>query len=147
MEETKRVEIDDPPRPEITSASLMISRERVMMQPGSPNVMMPALKIPECNPTTGSIGGKALIIEAPSVQVLSSSSEGEDYDFGHEPAPSDASKFFYMTEEEMQVAAPETELPSRETVTTEVSFLFHLCFSCDVILTPAWMILCKVYRY
>jgi len=59
--------------------------------------MMPALKILECNPTTGLIGGKAPITEALSVQVLSSSSEGNNYDFGHELTPHDASKFSHMT--------------------------------------------------
>ena len=65
---------------------------------------MPALKIPEPSPTTGPIGGKVSIAEAPLVQVLSS----YDHDIGSEPAPHVASKFSYMTEEKMQVAAPET---------------------------------------
>ena len=80
--------------------------------------MLPALKIPECSPTTGPIGGKTLITEVPSVQVLSSSSKGDDYDFGHEPAPSDASKFSHMIEKEMPVSVPEMELPLGETTTT-----------------------------
>jgi len=86
---------------------------------------MPALKIPECTPTTGLIGGKAPIFEAPSVQVLSSSSEGDDYDFGHEPSPSDASKFSHMTEE-MQVAAPTRSSRLGRLLLPKVSFLFHL---------------------
>ena len=44
--------------------------------------------------------------------ILSSSSEGDDYDFGHELASPVARKLSYMMEEEMQVVAPETELPS-----------------------------------
>jgi len=79
--------------------------------------MMPALKIPECILTTGLIGGK--ITEVLFVQVLSSSSEGDDHNFGHEPAPPDASKFSHMMEKEMPVAAPEMELPLGETATTE----------------------------
>jgi len=104
----------------------------VEMQHRSPNVMMPALKTLECRLTTGTISGKTLIIEALSVQVLSSLSEGDDYDFSHELAPSDASKFSHMTEEEMPIATSEMKLPLRETVTTEgifftliIIFLFH----------------------
>ena len=92
------VKIDDPSQPEVASVLLMILGERVEMQPGSPNIMMPALKIPECSPTTGPIGGKSLITKASSVQLLSLSSEEDDYDFGHEPAPPDASKFSHMDE-------------------------------------------------
>ena len=102
----------------------MFSGERVEMQPVSPNVMMSALKIPECSLTIRSIGGKTLITEAPSVQVLSSSSKGDDYNFDHEPTPSDASKFSHIMEREMPVASPETELPLGETATTE-GILFY----------------------
>jgi len=113
--------------------------------------MMPALKIHKCSPTTGPIGGKALITEAPSVQVLFLSSEEDDYDFGHELAPSDASKFSHMIEEEMQVDTPKMELPSRETATTEgiLSFpsMAFLIKHIDVILTPAWMTLCIGYHH
>ena len=120
MEEIERVKIDDPPQSEVTLASLMISGERVKIQPSSPNIMMLVLKIPECSLTTGPISGKTLITEAPSVQVLSLSSEWDEYDFGHEPAPSDASKFSHMSEEEMPVVALETELLLEEIATTEV---------------------------
>jgi len=112
---------------------------------------MPALKIPESSPTTGPIGGKAPITEAPLVQVLSSSSEGDDHNIGSEPAYHDASKFSHMTEEEMQVAAPETELPSREAATTEGIFSFSpmdsLIRYIDDILTPTWITFCRGYRY
>ena len=109
--------------------------------------MMPALKIPECNSTTGPIGGKAPVIEAPSIQVLSSSFEGDDYGFGYEPALHDTSKFFHMTDEKMQVASPEKELPLSETATTEailsiapVPFLFdHV----NIVLIPARMLIAE----
>jgi len=55
------------------------------MQPGSPSIMMPALKIPECSPTTKPIDGKHSITKALSVQVLSSLSDGDDYNIGYEP--------------------------------------------------------------
>ena len=91
-----------------------------------------SLKIPECSSTTGPLGGKTLITEAPSVQVLSSSSKGDDYNFDHEPAPSDASKFSHMTEEEIPVVAPKTELPLGRPLllrvffsTPVIVFLFH----------------------
>ena len=45
MEETERVEIDDPPQLKVTSASLMILGERVEMQSGSPNIMCLPLKL------------------------------------------------------------------------------------------------------
>ena len=112
--------------------------------------MMLAPKIPECSPTTGPIDGKAPITKASSVQVLSLSSEGDDYDIGYEPAPHDASKFSHITEMEMQVAAPKTELLSRETTTIEgifFSFMAFLVKHIDVILTPAWMTLCSGYHY
>ena len=108
MEEMERVEIDDPPQLEVPSTSLMPS-EGVQMRSSFPSVMMPVLNL---NVAQLSIGGKDLIIEAPSVQVLSLSYEGDDYNFSHELAPSVASKLSYMMEEEMQVVAPETELPS-----------------------------------
>ena len=110
------------------------------MQHRSPNVMMPALKTLECSLTTGTISGKTLIIEALSVQVLSSLSEGDDYDFGHELAPSDASKFSHMTEEEMPIATSEMKLPLEETVTTEGIFFYpnhHFSFSSNLVLTLA----------
>ena len=111
-------EVMEEPQLQVASTSLM-TLERAEMRPGSPSIMMPALKILECSPTTGPIGGKAPITEAPSVQVLSLSSEGDDYNFGHEHVPLDASKFSHMMEEEMQVATPETELPLEKTTTTE----------------------------
>jgi len=96
------------------------------MLPGSPSVMMLTVKILECSLIIGLIGGKAPITEASSVQVLSSSSEGNDYDIGYEPAPYNASKFSHMTEEEMQVATAEMELSSRETATTKGILSFPL---------------------
>jgi len=65
MEKIERVEMDDPSQPQITSVSLMTLGERVEMQPGSSNIMIPALKIPECSPTIGPLSGKILIIEVP----------------------------------------------------------------------------------
>jgi len=50
----------------------MTLKEGAEMRPGSPSIMMLALKIPECSLTTGLIGGKAPIIKAPLIQVLSS---------------------------------------------------------------------------
>jgi len=119
------IEVMEKPQLKVASASSMTS-EGAEMRSGSPSVIMSALKIGECNPTTGPIGGKVPITEAPSVQVLSSSFEGDDYDIGYELAPHDAWKFSHMIEEEMQVAAPEMELSSRETATTEgiLSFQF-----------------------
>ena len=101
--------------------------KEVKTQPGSPSIMMSALKIPKSSPTTGPIGGNAPIAEALLVQVLSSSAEGYDHDIGSELAPHDVSKFSHVTKEEMQIAASETELPSRETATTEgiPSFFTH----------------------
>ena len=77
---------------EVPSASLMNSGEGAEMRLGSPSVVMLALKIPECSTTTGPSGGKASVIEAPLVQVLSSSSEEDDYDIGYKPGPRNASK-------------------------------------------------------
>jgi len=59
MEETERVKIDDPYQLKIASTSLMILGERVEMQLGLPNIMMPALKILKCSLTTGPIGGNS----------------------------------------------------------------------------------------
>ena len=145
-EKTERVKIDDPPQLKVASASLMILGERVEMQSGSPNIMMPTPRAPECSPTTGLVGGKALTTGASLIQVSSSSSEEhvdysrDDRDFGNEPAPRpDISKFSHMTEEEMQVAASRMELPLGGTTTTEdilstpiVAFFFqsyNCCFN------------------
>ena len=87
---------------EAPSASLMNSGEGAETQPGSPSVMIPALKIPEPSQTTRPIGGKVSIAEAPLVQVFSSSSEGDDHDIGSEPTPHDVSKFLHVTEDDMQ---------------------------------------------
>ena len=69
---------------------------------------------------------------------------GDGYDFGHEPAPSlDASKFFHVTEEEIQVAALEIEPPLGEIATTEgifsIPFITFLVKHINIVLTPAWM--------
>jgi len=97
----------------------MTSEEGEEMRQGFPSVMMPVLKTLECSTTIGPIGGKARFTEASSIQVLSLSSEEDDYDFVHEPACYDASKFSHMTEEKMQVAAPGMELPFKVTLATE----------------------------
>jgi len=89
------------------------------MQPGSPSITIPALKVVESNLTIGPIEGKAPVAEAFLVQVSSSSSEGDDHDIGSESAPHDPSKSLHMAEEEMQMAPPETELPSKEIATAE----------------------------
>jgi len=114
--------------------------------------MMPTLRVSECRPTTGLLGGKALITKTSLIQVSSSSSEervdyfGDDCDFVYEPVPSlDTSKFSHMTEEEIQVDIPETELPLGETATIEstlsISFIAFLVKHIVVVLTPAWMTL------
>ena len=90
MEETERVKIDDPPQLKIASTSLTTSEDEAEMRPGSQGIMMSVLKIHECSPTR-LIGSKTPINEALSVQVLFSSSEGNGYDFVHEPAPHGAS--------------------------------------------------------
>ena len=79
------------------------------MQSGSPNVMMPTLKAPECSLTTRLVGSKAPTTGASLIHVSSSSSEehvdysGDDHDFGNEPAPRpDTCKFSHMTEEEIK---------------------------------------------
>ena len=139
MKETERMKIDDPSQPEVASALLMILGERVEMQPGSPNIIMPTPKAPECSMTTGLVGDKAPTTRASLIQVSSSSSEegvdysGEDHDFSNEQAPHpDTSKFSHMTEEETQVAASRMELPLGYTTTTDgivstpiIAFLFH----------------------
>ena len=53
------------------------------------------------------------------VKVLSLLVEGDYHDIGSELAPHNISKFSYETEDEMQVAAPEIELSSREIATTK----------------------------
>ena len=73
------------------------------MQPGSPSIMMPALKVVESSPTTEPIGRKAPAAEVPLVQVSSSSSEGDDHDVGPEPTSHDASEPLHVAEEETQV--------------------------------------------
>ena len=88
----------------------------------SPSIMMSVLKISESSPTTGTIGGKAPIAEAHLVEVLSSLLEVDDHDIRSEPAPHDVSEFSHESEEEMQAAAPETELSSRETATIKGIF-------------------------
>jgi len=87
--------------------------------------MMRALKIVESSPTTRPIGVKAPVAKASLVQMSSSSSEGDDHDIGSEFAPHDASKSLHMVEEEMQVAPPETELPSKEIVADNGIFSFQ----------------------
>ena len=58
---------------------------------------------------------------------------------------------FHLTEEELQVAVPEIELSSRETTITEgiLSFpsMAFLMKHVDVVLTPAWMTLCRDNHY
>ena len=93
---------------------------------------MLVLKIPESSLTIGPIGRKAPIAEAPLVEVLSLLPEGDDHDIGSEPAFHDVSKFSHKTEEEMQVAAPETELSSRETATTKGILSFPHGFSYQI---------------
>jgi len=77
-------------QPEAPLAPLMTSSEGAKAQPGSPSIMMPALKVIESSPTTGPIREKASIAEVSLVQVSSSSSEGDDYEFGSEHAFHDA---------------------------------------------------------
>ena len=120
------------------------------MQPGYPSIMMLILKIPESSLPVGPIGAKASIVEAPLVQVLSSSSEGDDHDIRSEPAPHDVSKFSHETEEEMQAATPERTLPSRETATTKGILTFLpmaplIGYIVDILM-PAWITFCKGYR-
>jgi len=86
------------------------AQERVKVhQPGSPSVLMSASRVAEPSLTIGLLSGKVLVTEASLVQVLSSSSEERSYysrdevDFGDEPALLDTSKFFHISEEEMQV--------------------------------------------
>jgi len=68
---------------------------------------MPTSWAVEPSPTTGVLSGKAPVIEASLVQVLSSSSEehnyysGDEVDFGNEPTLPDTSKFSHISEEEM----------------------------------------------
>jgi len=95
--------------------------------------MMPTLRVSECRPTTGLLGGKALITKTSLVQVSSSSSEervdyfGDDCDFVYEPAPSlDTSKFSHMTEEEIRVDIPETVYHLERPLPLRVLFPFHL---------------------
>ena len=99
------------------------------MQPGSPSIMMRALRISDPSPTTGPIGGKAPGAKAPLVQVSSLSSEGDDYEIGPESAPYYVSKFS-QTEEEMQTAVPKIESSPMKTATTK-----------DIISFPLWLLL------
>ena len=64
MEEIGRVKIDDPPQPEVASASLMIPRKGGDAT-GLTKHYDANPEIPECSTTTGLIGGKTPIIEAP----------------------------------------------------------------------------------
>ena len=59
--------------------------------------------------------------------MSSLSFEGDDQDIGYESVPYDVSKSLHVAEEEMQVAPPETELPSKGLLLPKVSFIFHLC--------------------
>ena len=61
-------------------ASLTTSGERDETQPGSPSIIMSTLKVVKSSPTTGPSGGKAPVVEVSLVQVLPSSSEGDDHD-------------------------------------------------------------------
>ena len=58
--------------------------------------------------------------------MASSSSEDDDHDIGSESALHDVSKYLHVAEEEMQVAPPEIELPSKEIATAEGIFSFPL---------------------
>jgi len=117
-------EVVEGPQPEAPLALLTTSGEGAEVQPGSPSIMMLALKVVESSPTTGPIGGKAPAAEVPLVQVSSSSSEGDDHDVGPEPASHDASETLHMTEQETQVIPSETELLAKEIATAESIFSF-----------------------
>ena len=94
------------------------------MRPGSPSIIMSALKVAKSSPTTGPISGKAPVAVASLVQVSSSSSEGYDHDIGSESAPHNAGKSLHVVEEEMKLVPLETELSSKEIATAEGIFSF-----------------------
>ena len=119
---------------------------------------MPTPRVPECSPTTGLVGGKAPITGTSLIQVSSSLSEervdysGDDYYFGHEPAPSlDVSKFSHMKEKEIQVVVPETELPLGKTATTKgilfIPFITLLVKHIDVCFNTCLDDTCRGCRY
>ena len=87
---SKGTKVVEGPPPEALLAPLKTSSEGTDVQPSSPSIMMLALKVVESSLTTGPIGGKALVAEVSLVQVSSSSSEGDDYEFGSEHAFHDA---------------------------------------------------------
>jgi len=103
-----------------------------VQQPGSPNVLMPALWIIDPSPTNRVLSGKVSIVEASCVELLSSSSEehgyysGEEVDFGDEPALLDTSKFSHILEEEIQGYDPVTALPIARITATEGIFFVLL---------------------
>jgi len=116
------IEVAGEPQSEAPLASWMTSGEGAETQPGSPSIMMPTLKVIECSPTTGPIGGKAPVAEVSLVQVLSSSFEGDDRDIGLEPTYHNASEPLHVVKKETQVIPPEIELLSEGITTAESIF-------------------------
>jgi len=116
-------------QPEPSSAH---GRRVEVQQPGSPSVLMPALRIIDPSPTTGVFSGKVLIAETSCVELSSSSSKehgyfsSEEVDFGDEPTLPDTSKFSHISEEEIQGYDPVTASPIARIAATEGIFFVFL---------------------
>ena len=132
-----------------------ISVDPTDIQPSPSVEMMSLVEVPEQSPTIGLVGVELSTIEVLLTLVSSSSSSekldysgDDDVDWDHVHSSPNTSKYSHLAEKEMQVAAPEIELPFGEISTIEgifstliiVSFFSRHCFN-------LFLNICRGYCY
>ena len=122
--------------------------------PGSLVEMMPSAGVPEQSPTTGFVRAPVVRVLPTPISSLSSSEKldysGDDIEWDNACPVPDTSKFSYLTEEEVQVAVSEKELPIEGTATTDgilSASLFLSCQLCRHCLNICFDDVCRGCRY